>query len=537
LIITSLSGESEYLTDYNIRERKRVVNGEYSLPFLVYKTERNKHSFDLVQEESIVEYDGQKYRIKKIREYMKGRTPVKEVTTHHVFFDIIEHHQYETLTGTLNMVQVLNHTFSVTDWTWVNQGAFNSVEFDNFGDGNALELFKIILDRYGAEFKITGPRQITLKNQIGAPREAQFRYRHNIKTLYKDIDSSNVSTYIKGFGKDITAEYTSPNSSVYGIRHAPPVRDERFTTVTGLQEHLEKVLIDTPNIVLEVETVELKKQGIPIHEYDLGDTIFLIHEDLGIDSTVRILEYTDYPESHQSPKVVLANYKPSLTKVMASFQQTSKTVKQLTDSDGNLSLALKRLYRNSNHYSDHTGDWYISPDDPNAYVHIGAGGLDVHKGLVRVEREDGYANIIGGVIQHGFNIQGSEPAFQTEGVVKVGQFYRTNSNDRLENIQRFTFKHDSRYIRIITNLYADGGVQYGNVANSAFDVVTDDETTTITSVIVTESRHSTNQGYRKDVLIDLGVPTGNLLIIYWRMWNTVAPYHCYGSIRYMVQEG
>jgi phage minor structural protein len=515
LIITTLSGQSEYLTDYSIRERKRVVNGEYSLSFIVFQTERNKHSFPLVQEESIVEYDGQQYRIKKIREVMKGKTPVKEVQTHHVFFDIIDNHQYETLTGTLNKVQVLTHTFSVTDWTWVNQGAFASVEFENFGDGNALELFKTILDRYGAEFEITGEKQITLKNQIGSQQDAQFRYRHNIKTLYKDIDSSNVSTYIKGFGKEITAEYTSPNASVYGIRHAPPVRDERFTTLLGLQEHLQKVLIDTPNIVIEMEAVELKKQGIPIQEYGLGDTIFLIHEDLGIDATVRILEYTDYPESHQSPKVVLANYKPSLTKVMASFQQTSKTVKQLTDSDGNLSLQLKRLYRNSDHYSDNTGDWYISPDDPNAYVHIGAGGLDVHRGLIRVERDDGYATIIGGMMNFDFATDMHDPPFRDSGVNIDGYWFTTASTVPVSG-NYYSFKHTARYLKMQVAFYKTGAGNTGGIRiakNGNLLLVGKSFTNGITdpAAIVGEV-----------LTVDLGVPTGEVISVYLQGYQDIA---------------
>lgn len=541
MIVTNLAGQSEILTDYQIRERKRVVNGEYSLPFFVVKTDRNSHSFDLVQEDSIVEYDGQEYRIKKMREYSKGNTPIKDIQKcSHVFFDIIEDFQYETLSGTLNITQALNHTFSVTDWTWINNGAFTGVEFENFGDGNALELFKTILERYGAEFEFTGEKEITIKNQIGAPRDAQFRFGHNIKTVYKDVDSSNVSTYIKGFGKEVTAEYTSPNASAYGIRHAPPVRDERFTTQSGLLDHLKKVLIDTPDIVIQIEVVELLNQGIPIHEYDLGDTIFLIHEILGIDATVRILEYTDYPETNKSPMVVLANFKQTMSKIMTSFDQTSKQVKQLTDADGNLSLAVKRLYRNSNHYSDHTGDWYISPDDPNAYVHIGAGGLDVHKGLVRVEREDGYAVLIGGVLQNSFSIQGSEPPFQAAGVTRNGQFYQTQSSERTENIQRFVFKHDSRYIRVICNMFTIGYNEAGNVGSLAFDVFSDDETQAITSAVVTENRlrpDEGSQGYRKDILLDLGTPTGEIYVMYWRMWNSVADWYVNGSVRYLVQEG
>jgi phage minor structural protein len=512
VIITSLNGQSEILTDYNIRERKRVVNGEYSLPFFVFKTERNTHSFALVAEESIVEYDGQEYRIKKVREYMKGSTPVKEAQTQHVFFDIIDDYQYGTLKGTVNIVQALNHVFGVTDWTWVNQGAFAPVAFENFGDSNALELFQTILERYGAEFEITGARQITLKNQIGAPRDAQFRYRHNIKTLYKDIDSSNVSTYIKGFGKGVTAEYTSPNSSVYGVRHAPPVRDEKFTTVSGLQEHLQKTLIDTPNIVIEIDVVELKNQGLPIHTFDLGDTIYLIHEDLGIDATVRILEYTDYPGSFKSPTVVLANFKNSITKVMSSFQQTSKAVKQLTDADGNLSLQLKRLYRNTDHYSDHTGDWYISPDDPNAYVHIGAGGLDVHRGLVRVERDDGYATIIGGKMNFDFSIDAHDPPFHDSRVSITGWDYQTDTNAYVD-VNFFSYRHSARYLRIQIHVGTNDG---GGQKIAIFDM---DGTTKLYENSNGLARSA--GGGPLDITIDLGVPTGNLRSFYLRMMTTV----------------
>jgi hypothetical protein len=688
LIVTDLTEQSEILTDYKISSRKQVVNGEYSLPFLVYKTSRNEYAFDLVQEESIVEYDGQKYRIKKIREYMVGQTYVKEAqTVNHVFFDILDDYQYETISGKLNMVQVLNHVFSVTDWTWVEAGAFNSVVFDKFGNGNALALFQTILERFGAEFEITGKREVTLKNQIGQLRDAQFRYRHNIKTLYKDIDTSNLSTYIKGYGKpydnkeildsnknydSITGnwicttdpdhytinvgdkitvtftgtgctfqhyadsaggvwdfivddkanssvkistwsatpqiktddlfhnldpgqhtvigtfkgddskhtpstgknnsrgyvrhsntdsektfgiyrervgdelytcvtDYTSPNSAVYGIRHAPPVQDNSISDQASLLDELKKTIQDTPAITIEVEIVELVNQGIPIYDYDLGDTIYLIHEDLGIDAIVRIMQYTDYPGTFKSPTVVLSNYKKFMAKTLASFQQTSKTVKQLTDVDGNLSLALKRLYRNSNHYSDSTGDWYISPDDPNAFVHVGAGGIDCHKGLFRAEREDGYAQIVGGTIQHGFAIQGSEPAFQTTGVGKQGQFYTSSTDNRVENVQRFTFKHDSRYIHIVCNMFCDAGEEYGNVGNMAFDVMSDDETITYTSAIVTENRwgdiNQGFQGYRKDILLDLGTPDGDLKVIYWRIFSSIPNWNTYGSIRYIVQEG
>ncbi len=519
------------LTDYKIIQRKRVVNGEFTLSFFVFQTERNKHSFPLVEEESVVEYDGQEFRIKKVREYTKGHTPVKEVTAPHVFFDIIDDYQYETISGSINIVQALNHVFSVTDWTWVNHGAFNSVEFENFGDGTALELFKTILDRYGAEYEITGPREVTLKNQIGAFRDAQFRYKHNIKTLYKDIDSSNVSTYIKGFGKDITVEYTSPNASVYGIRHAPPVKDERFTNVTSLKEHLKKILNDTPNIVIDIEVIELKKQGIPVHEYDLGDTIFLIHEGLGIDATVRILEYTDYPESYKSPSIVLANYKPSMTKVLTSFQQTSKTLKQLTDDDGNLTLKLKRLYRNSDHYSDHTGDWYISPEDPNAYVHIGAGGIDVHRGLIRVERDDGYPVIIGGALQNEFGIMPHNPPFRNS-EISINGWWWSNSDTTHKICEAYMFKHDSRYLKMIVGMLSPSGNNIG------FEVVNWGPGTVLAQKITNHSDPNSGIAYYGEILtIDLGVPTGELIGLYVKLWSGINGSEALARIIGIYKEG
>ncbi|WP_153604077.1 hypothetical protein [Pseudomonas aeruginosa] len=38
---------------------------------------------------------------------------------------------------------------------------------------------------------------------------------------------------------------------------------------------------------------------------------------------------------------------------------------------------------------------YMDPEDKNRYVHIGAGGLDVHRGLIRMGCDTGFATIIG----------------------------------------------------------------------------------------------------------------------------------------------
>jgi phage minor structural protein len=520
LIVTNLSGETEALTDYKSLERKRRVNGERSLSFLLLKTPRNEHVFDLVQEESIIEYDGHEYRIKRIEERTLGDTPVKSVQAQHVFFDIIDDFQYDTISGTINIATALNHAFSVTDWTWVNQGAFDSVEFDNFGNDNSLTLFQTILERYGAEFDITGPREITIKNKIGVRRDAQFRYRHNIKTLSKHVDTSNLSTYIKGFGKQtkneqgdvisqVTAEYTSPNAAIFGIRHAKPVHDERFTSTETLQAHLQKVLNDEPEVSIEIEVVELLKNGVPLHEYDLGDEIYLIYEPLNIDLIVRIMEITDYPESNKSPSIVLGNVMKKASDYMASFSQVQKALKNVMDDEGNLTLQLKRLYSDTNIYHDNTGSWYISPEDPNRYVHIGSGGIDVHRGLIRVERDDGYPIIIGGQLNYGFNLGKPDPPWTDSQVEIYNTYWRTQSTNYV-TCQAYFFEHNARYLQFDFAAFTEPG---GTVYVRVVDSLTNPTTLAYYETTLTESE----VGGGTNFVIDLGVPTGNLKVVFLQL--------------------
>jgi phage minor structural protein len=543
LIVTSLSGQTEALTDYKSLQRKRRVNGERSLSFLLLKTERNAHAFDLVQEESIIEYDGHEYRIKRIEERTIGGTPVKNVEAQHVFFDIIDDFQYNTISGTLNIVQALNHVFSVTDWTWVNQGAFDSVEFDNFGNDNALALFQTILERYGAEFEITGPREVTLKNKIGVRRDAQFRYRHNIKTLSRHVDTSNLSTYIKGYGKQtkdeqgnvisqVTAEYTSPNAAIFGIRHAKPVVDERFTSSSALQAYLQKVINDEPEVSIEIEVVELLKNGVPLHEYDLGDEIYLIYESLNIDLIVRIMEITDYPESNKSPSIVLGNVMKKASDYMASFSQVQKALKNVMDDEGNLSLKLKRLYSDTNIYHDNTGSWYISPEDSNRYVHIGSGGIDVHRGLIRVERDDGYPIIIGGKLQVGLDIQGAIPPFTSSSVTVEGFWWATTSTTA-QNLQFYNYEHKARYLKVLVAQFVEDG------AISTFTIESAGDTPVI---LASSSTSNTDPNadvakYGQTVTVDLGVPDGNMKYLYARLKSSDPTKKAYARILRIWLEG
>ena len=639
------------------------MNGNRSLSFLLPKSAVNEYAYFLVEEESVVEYNGSEYRIKQIEERTVNGTPIKSVSAVHVFFDIIDKYQYETVSGNLNIVQALNHALGITDWTWVNRGAFSTVEFEDFGDDTALAMFQTILERYGAEFEITGRRQVTLKNEIGVQTNAQFRYGYNVKTISKSVNTKNLSTYIKGYGKRVSdsdklsgnlknyesrtgtwedtddpyhftrdvgatmqfsftgtgfrfyywsdrnggvwefvldgedsqklsvysddsksaykdlwrglddkehhviatfrgddeihapidgkgkskgwvrysssndqktiqtyrslsgdelytlvADYTSPNASKYKdingniqLKHAPPFQSDNVNNVDEIVDQLKKLLIDEPEISIKIDIIELSKQGIVEDSYNLGDYIYLIYEPLDIDIQVRVMEKTEYPESSKSPEIVLSNITNNMSDYPVAFNQVQKNLNQLTDDEGNLTLKLKRLYRNTNHYSDSTGDWYIAPDDPNAYVHIGAGGLDVHRGLIRVERTDGFATILGGELNFGFNLGKPDPPWTSAAVEVYNTYWRTMSTE-WQTCQAYYFEHNARYLKFDIGAFTD-------VDNVCYVKIVDSLSNPTTLAYKSFTNQEGAPEGDTNFTVDLGVPTGELKAVFLQIMS------------------
>ena len=426
MITTHIDGRSELLTDYKSLQRKRRVNGEYSLSFLLLETERNEHSFPLTVEESLIDYDGQQYRIKKMTEKTIGNTPVKQIQADHIFFDLVDDYQYETISGAKSLVACLDHALIGTGYTFEVIDAFSSVTFENYGDDNALSLVQIALNRFGAEVDINN-KHLKFYRQIGRKTDIQFRYKHNIKTIEKFVDSSNLSTYIKGFGKQnedgsyvVTAEYTSPLAAYYGIRHAKPVHDERYTTLDGLQERLVNDLQDVPDISFTLDVAELKKAGIITEQLMLGDEIYVIYEPLNIDIIARVMEIVDNPEEPSSSQITLANFRSSIIDSIADFQRTKDTVDALMDGKSKLPFSAMNdaiMRATINLLSAETelefADGIIArdPRDPNRLLLITSTGIGIST--------DGGASFKEAITADGFVLSAGVIGFLTANNIKV----------------------------------------------------------------------------------------------------------------------
>lgn len=465
MIVTHIDGRTEFLTDYKSLQRKRRVNGEYSLSFLLIQTEQNKHSYPLTVEESLIEYDGQKYRIKGMTEKTIGNTPVKQIQADHTFFDLVDEFQYVTISGAKQLGVCIAHALEGTGYTFEVIDSFPSVEFENYGNDNPLSLIQTALNRFAAEVEING-KHLKFYRQIGRKTDIQFRYKHNIKTIEKYVDSSNLSTYIKGFGKQnedgsyaVAAEYLSPLHTYYGKRHAKPVYDERYTTHAGLLERLQNDLQDIPNVSIKLEAVELKKAGINTEQIELGDEVFTIYEPLNIDINARIVEIIEFPEEPTSNQFTIANVRGSVVDSIADFQRTKDRIDGIFEGkeklpynvlDDAVIRATEALKSAQTQLEFENGILAIDPTNPSRVVLLNSKGIGISDNGGATFREaitaDGFvlsAGVVGFLDANNIKVNNLSSISSDLGTVKAGKLTGvTIQTDENSNNPRIIMEKD-----------------------------------------------------------------------------------------------
>lgn len=340
LIITDLNGNSEALTNYKDVEINEEVNGDFSLSFTSFLTEKNAHSFPLLQEKSIVSLeDGQEFRVNKFDESRN----IKSGSYQHVFFDLIGHRLYETIGGTKSISDVFTYILNGTGWTFENIDVDNYQLLTDFGNGNAVALIRYACSIFNCEIKIEAGKHIKIYKEIGKDNDEQFRYKYNIKTLKRTVDTTNLSTIIKGYGGNgLEIIYRSPMADIYGEIHAEPITDDKITTVETMTERLKQELNDVPEVTIELEMSQL---GFNV---GLGDKVWLIHEPLGIEFQTRVMALKTYPFKKKSPVVTLSNKKQtfsdSLTQTKIEIKENQKeTRSKFEQTNEKITLEVERI--------------------------------------------------------------------------------------------------------------------------------------------------------------------------------------------------
>lgn len=398
LPIQDINGDSAELTNITSFSRSRKVNGENTISFDLVPDDHTKEAYDMADFESVITFDDVDYIIKEVNQSNWGTRTRKSVDAVHEFFvHMIGRIQHDMHSGSITFVNALNRVFDPTDYDYqITSGTFPSERFENFGRENCLALFETVLDRFEAEFTVSGG-MVFIRDQIGSQRDFQYRYKHNITSISRDGSTRNLATVIRGYGGEededgnfpVEEEYRSPHISALGEIEADPVYHQNITTSDGMKDRLERDLIDEPEITVTVSIAELG-----INEARPGDWGFIIYEPMDLKVEARVVEVDEEFKFINGRweavdiQVTISNIKEVASDAMTRFEQTSKQMDRIMDGRDKIpNSALDKMFklatdainnaRTELEFPEGQGIVARDKDDPNNIVRFNSGGLGV----------------------------------------------------------------------------------------------------------------------------------------------------------------
>lgn len=259
---------------------KQSVNGELSLSFTTFKGERNV-GYDFLTNGAIITVEDYEFTVEQYSENLFSKT-VNCVSTFYLNSKKNINGIYE---GTSRFTDQIIFILNGTGWNYSFQGNLSSsvVPLENLGNENVVSALNKVLQAHKVEYIILPNKTILFSKKIGGNNDFQYRYKYNVSDVVLTQDTTNLYTSIKGIGAEgLEVKYISPNSAIFGILEAPDIKEESFTNPNEFREYLRNQISDSPQLAIQTSVSELTSR-------DIGETVFLIYEPLGIEMETRIL--------------------------------------------------------------------------------------------------------------------------------------------------------------------------------------------------------------------------------------------------------
>ncbi len=286
------------------------LNGNQNVAATIRATKVNSAFIDDITEMwELVDFDDVAHKIIYAKKKGEGNRLTVDVKAIPLFFDTFDTLRiYEEYNEHMTAQLAFTRIFKDTGFNFVLVDAFDAVQWEGFGGGESrLETFKRALERYQAEFRISG-NTVYLQKRIGRDTQFQYRYRLNASNITQENDASAMWTYAKGYGDyedggeegggggwetaKLIREYTSPLAKIpgIGIRHAPPIKDGRIKVRDAMDKALKQLVDESLKISVSADIHDLRRQGYQLAQPELGDRVFLIDERIGLDAEVRVVD-------------------------------------------------------------------------------------------------------------------------------------------------------------------------------------------------------------------------------------------------------
>lgn len=211
------------------------------------------------------------------------------------------------------------------------------------------EAIQVLLERYGGHL-VRDNWSIGIRNSIGQDNDVVVRYGKNLKDITATYNWDNVITKILPVGKDgILLNELDPSASVYVVStvqydipytktisfNQDEISEDDYKDEEGeLDEEAYKTAL--VNDLLEKATSYLSNNSIPSVNYtlsanvekvsDIGDTIQVIDERLGISILTNIISYEYDARAEKYTQLEFGNFTKSLNNLMGDINASTQKI-------------------------------------------------------------------------------------------------------------------------------------------------------------------------------------------------------------------
>lgn len=196
------------------------ISDSFQVSFTAYLSDDTKTSFDMLQGESIIVYDGQKYVVKQCVQKYVDDVVTKDVTAVHEIFGIQDFRQFKKNDGSNTysidemMKFIFDSQYNTDGYTYQISGTFPKVDITDWGNCSGLDAVQKAVDSYGAKW-IPDGKTVILYDSDSYKRTTnkQYIWSHNTNDIELSVDYTSIQNGAMLYGATKDDSHTQTNGA------------------------------------------------------------------------------------------------------------------------------------------------------------------------------------------------------------------------------------------------------------------------------------------------------------------------------------
>ncbi|APX72090.1 hypothetical protein BTM29_05710 [Companilactobacillus allii] len=199
------------------------ISDNFQISFTAWLSDDAKVSFDMLQGESYVIYDGQKYVIKQCIQKYVDDLVTKDITAVHEIFGIQNFRQFKINSGSDSysidsmLKFIFDSPYNTEGFDYKIIGTFSKVDIIDWGNCSGLDAIQKAVDSYGAKWLPNGKTVILYdSNSYKNPTNKQYIWAHNTNDIELSVDYTSIQNgaMLYGATKDDSHTQTPDSNTV-----------------------------------------------------------------------------------------------------------------------------------------------------------------------------------------------------------------------------------------------------------------------------------------------------------------------------------